>query len=1220
MRILASNPDTLGDLILREPLYRALTAAGHELMLVVRRSVLPLAAYVAPGAGTVVLPYEPYAQDLERHWDEFQALFEAAREFRPDVLLVAPYRWTQFDEKLAAELPAGVRKVGMSGHLYGGDPHAGAAPVSRLTFDAVAEVCADQPEVEKNAALGAALLGAPPRPVEPRLAAGEAELSAARDTLGRLGLEPGGYWVACVGGTAHVALKTWHAHSWGRVLGEWAKRHGRRFLFVGLPEEEPAAREVLGEMGRVIGSDEEAARHAAVWMDPGGTLPELLALTQLSAGYVGHDTGPMHAAAAVGKPVLAVFGGGTWPRFRPAVEPSVALLVGVPCVGCGWVCTFEQPYCIKSVPADEVLRAADDLEGGRVVGREARVLEPDEELKRRMIREGAALARAQLREKAELSKQLETSYRQREADVAALHAARANDAAEAEALRGRLDQVHDEAKRAAEAFAAHDAARREEAEALRRELEARAAESARNAATLADRSAELERLREGVRGVVSGLATAPGENAAPAGVAGGDDVAGLRAAVGRLVARVRELEQGGRGWRRSLRQVLTDLAVGSRQYRRRPALPLPKVTVVTPVPGDADAAAVRATVQSVLAQDYHDLEYVVVVASADSNSTQLSLDLLAEFEGRIDRVLAEGGAAADAAARGLAAAAGDVLHLLHPGEMLEPGAAGSVAEYFARRPGVQAVYSEDATVEGGWKFAPRPRPTADVSALLDHRTRLRDGVFFRRWAYRALGPLKPEFGLAAEWELWVRLARRFELRRLPGHARAVPSGRPAGGEERDERYDADLRRAREAFEKTFGPAGRFRCGVIGLAHRVFDAARRFCPGRARGDGPLFFPPPDDAGARQRSLPLRLPLPRGLSAPPAPGEPVCPLTDRPARRFLFSTPDTTGGDRADGRAEARPIHQAYYDPPSGVVVAYPPVALERLNASYAARYAQGAAAAVVPPPEGLASPYARYRGGLLGKLGVADLLARVPSPYWWFERPRFDDVTADEVLRLVRGLLDPADAAARVLNVGCFEGKLLDRLKRETRWRLSGIEANPAAAAAARAGGHEVWEVAPQDAPLTITVGTSFDAILLTHTAEHLPDLLLVVRRLRQLLSPGGLVVMDQPNLDSAHARLFGPTWGLWQLPYHRTLMGRRAVRRLATLADMKVVRLRTRTHPYPACVSVQLNDLGLSAIVPDTARFPNDVASRGVRLTGWSRLLWDWRGRGDYLYAVLKAL
>ncbi len=65
--------------------------------------------------------------------------------------------------------------------------------------------------------------------------------------------------------------------------------------------------------------------------------------------------------------------------------------------------------------------------------------------------------------------------------------------------------------------------------------------------------------------------------------------------------------------------------------------------------------------------------------------------------------------------------------------------------------------------------------------------------------------------------------------------------------------------------------------------------------------------------------------------------------------------------------------------------------------------------------------------------------------------------------------------------------------------------------------------------------------------------------------------------------------------------------------------VRTYTDPYPATVSAQLNQLGLGATVPDDARFPDDVSSRGVRLTGWARLLWDWRGRGDYVYAVMCA-
>src|SRR5438045_3355556 len=103
MRILASNPDTIGDMVLRQPLYRALADAGHELLLVVRPSVAPMVPYVAPAASVLELPAEAYRDDLDQHWGLFDDLFCRARDWRPDLLLIAPFRWTRFDERLADE-------------------------------------------------------------------------------------------------------------------------------------------------------------------------------------------------------------------------------------------------------------------------------------------------------------------------------------------------------------------------------------------------------------------------------------------------------------------------------------------------------------------------------------------------------------------------------------------------------------------------------------------------------------------------------------------------------------------------------------------------------------------------------------------------------------------------------------------------------------------------------------------------------------------------------------------------------------------------------------------------------------------------------------------------------------------------------------------------------------------------------------------------------------
>jgi SAM-dependent methyltransferase len=154
--------------------------------------------------------------------------------------------------------------------------------------------------------------------------------------------------------------------------------------------------------------------------------------------------------------------------------------------------------------------------------------------------------------------------------------------------------------------------------------------------------------------------------------------------------------------------------------------------------------------------------------------------------------------------------------------------------------------------------------------------------------------------------------------------------------------------------------------------------------------------------------------------------------------------------------------------------------------------------------------------------------------------------------------------------------------------------------------------------MTIPIGDAYDVIFLSDALEHFADPVMVLRRLRQLLVPGGWLVLNTPNLDSKLLDLFGPTWSHWQAPYHRILLGRRGVRELARSTDFRVLRLRTYTDPYPATASVALNEAGLGAVIPAGAKFSDQQSSRGAKAAGWARTLWDWRGRGDSLYALLK--
>jgi ADP-heptose:LPS heptosyltransferase/glycosyltransferase involved in cell wall biosynthesis len=1127
MRILVSNPDTIGDMVLRQPLYAALLRDGHELMLIVRKSVAPLVPYVAPGAKAVLLPIEVYRDDLPMHWGALAETFQTAREFEPDVLVIAPYQWTLFEEKLAEELP-GVRRIGMNGRLYRGNPHAGRSPESSLWFDTVASVTEDQWEIEKNAALAQLALGRPLQLEWPKLLPTEASLAHAEDVLRTVSLEPERFWIAAVAGTRHVHLKQWNLQRWGELLAHSAATYGRRFFFVGLPEEHPIIESVRSSMGHW-------AAHGAVLNEDNSGIEQLIALTSLASGYIGHDTGPMHLAAALGKPVLAVFGGGTWPRFVPAVEPSCSIMVGVPCTGCGWVCGFRRPHCIEDVPVEQVQQGLDDLETGRIIGRELRVIPAGGALQEQMIRESAEIVRQQQRETAEVVRQLHearaTEQEQRRAAV------------EHEQYAAQILEIG----RAFDAHLAHSEARH--ASELSKLTESFAAQFA----------ATLEAERASHAKIVEQLATRLGHVEGRLGAPRPAESVNWAVRIARWIA--------GKSTYMP--------ALGSR--------PLPKISLILTVKGVQPW--LREAIESVLAQGYPNLEFFL----ADGGSGDGTPGILAEFAESIDQVFSDDNVEmSELIASAFETATGEVIGYLVSAS-LEPGALLRVGEYFRDRPGGHVIYHKDTLTADGWRFAGTVPPQPDVYEMLSSRQPLTGGVFVRKSAYLAVGGIDRALKNAGIWCMFLRLTRMWGVGRAPGDivsARGESDGAATGPCPSAAELDA----ATKDFLSQFGLAGRIRCRLIQAFNRfrirmpaIFIKRRLVWPTEFSGK----------------------PLPPGDAPPVVPDRPLSTLTSRAPDRLLFSTRDTRFGNRR--------IHYVYYESATGMAVAYPPLERHALRSLYD-RQKSEAKKQVIQPDANYDSPFRNFRGGGL----LSENLSRIPSPWWWFHEISYDDPTVDEIVDTTSGSFASNDPTVRFLDVGCFEGELLDGLKRRTKWKLFGIESNAAAIEVARSKDYQVWHAAAEDAAVTIPEGNSFHVVFLGRAMEHWDDPLVGLNRLKLLLAPGGAIVIAVPNLDSKQVELFGPTWAHWNVPYHRTLLSRRALGRLAAMAGMRVERLCTRTHPYWTTMSVQLNRLGLGGVVPLGAEFPNDIAMHGTRLTGWSRLLWDWRGRGDFMTAVLR--
>jgi len=90
------------------------------------------------------------------------------------------------------------------------------------------------------------------------------------------------------------------------------------------------------------------------------SLPEMVECLRLCDLLITNDTGPMHVAAALGKPLVALFGPTEPRRTGPYGRLEDVLRVGLPCSPCfKSYCTYEQPNeCLKALDPATVLDLA----------------------------------------------------------------------------------------------------------------------------------------------------------------------------------------------------------------------------------------------------------------------------------------------------------------------------------------------------------------------------------------------------------------------------------------------------------------------------------------------------------------------------------------------------------------------------------------------------------------------------------------------------------------------------------------------------------------------------------------------------------------------------------------------------------------------------------------------------------------------------------------------
>ena len=435
MRIVISNPDSLGDVMLREPLFAAVHEAGHELLLVVRDFVAPLAKDIAPYAELAVCAGNPYSSNFSLDSPLGREMKKKIERFSAELFVAASYQYTELEQQLAACLP-GIDIIGLSGHLSQPIPNV-IAP-STVQFSSRVQVSIDTPESTKNELLCGAILGSRVSLPAPKLTPTSAGRKLAANHLRKLGLKNTAYWTVCAGDRPPLGLKNWEPEKWIELCRTLIEKHNIRILFIGTPEEHDSTKAIQESLGL-------AARHTASITGEPMTIGELVGLLDGAQGYIGKDTGPMHLAAALGKPVVAVFGGGHWPRFVPLARTGAVFSVDVPCKGCNWVCQLQRSHCVKDIPISTVLHAVEKVIEGQEAPFYVDLLPREGLLEAEMFRE--------MYEKAQSAYQVLDTER---ADFAQWHGDRMRDM---EGLTSGIEGTRREAAAEAEAAAVEIASR-----------------------------------------------------------------------------------------------------------------------------------------------------------------------------------------------------------------------------------------------------------------------------------------------------------------------------------------------------------------------------------------------------------------------------------------------------------------------------------------------------------------------------------------------------------------------------------------------------------------------------------------------------------------------------------------------------------------------------------------------------------------------------------------
>jgi lipopolysaccharide heptosyltransferase II len=343
-RLLVVKPSSLGDVVHTLPLVHAIKRCYPSCYIgwIVQKSLSAILEY-DPSVDEIVPIAIPSTSDPTAHRDAFVhaaiATFRTWRQLR--------HRFKEKPYDVVLDLHASFR----SGLLQTANPggfrigFADAKEFNTYFQDHTLSPDPSRPHaVDENLSF-AEYLRCPPQPGDFRVLTSDAARERVRMFLEKAGVKEGSRIVYANPG-ARWKTKQWTIGGWSKLAELLIRKVGATVIFSGSPDDAPHIQSITDLMT-------ERALNAAGSL----SLSDAVALIEASDVYVGVDSGPMHIAAFVGTPVVAILGPTEPAKVGPYGQGHrVFRREDLDCLACRKRSCKER-FCMERIGPEEVFDA-----------------------------------------------------------------------------------------------------------------------------------------------------------------------------------------------------------------------------------------------------------------------------------------------------------------------------------------------------------------------------------------------------------------------------------------------------------------------------------------------------------------------------------------------------------------------------------------------------------------------------------------------------------------------------------------------------------------------------------------------------------------------------------------------------------------------------------------------------------------------------------------------